>query len=371
MGAMAKYEEIFEALRQGIIDGRYDQSKPIPSERALMRSYATSRTAVRHAVDELVRAGFVRRHHGRLTEVAYGGRGRRIGLIVQSYAEMFPPVCRRLLSLAQEKGYLLMVGDTSVGDHAERPANAKRLAENFIRSGIAGVMYQPLAFHREADRTNQEILRTFHAANIPVVLFDSAPMSTADDCGFDIVGIDNFTAGKRMAAHLVESGAETIVYAADKYPTEGNLQRLDGVRIYAEDHGVACETHFGEASAVARKFARGAFGSGRTAILANCDHYAADVMKSIVALGKKVPEDVLIAGYDDINEARMCTPPLTTVRMPCEEIAVEAFRCLQARIADARVPPRRILLPVRLVIRESTGKGTSTSQNKAKVKKTK
>ena len=358
MSGSSKYAEIVTTLRTEMSEGRYASSSAFPSVTALMRRFGVARATIVRAVSELRLLGLVQSRSGSGTIVTRKGRASngRLGLIVQSYAEMFPPICRRLLSLAQEKGYLLMVGDTSVGDPAARPANAKRLAESFVRNGIVGAMYQPLAFHRDADRTNLEILQSFRAANIPVVLFDSAPTSTADDCGFDMVGIDNFAAGKCMAAHLVESGAKTIVFAANKYPTEGNLKRLEGVRIYAEDHGVVCKTHFGEAAAVARKFARKAFGAGRTAVLAYCDHYAAEVLRSIVALGRKVPEDVLLAGYDDVNDARMCTPPLTTVRMPCEEIALEAFHCLQERIADARLPPRRILLPVRLVIRESTGK---------------
>ena len=359
MKRTSKYKEIVAILRKEMSEGRYASSSAFPSVTLLMRRFGVARATIVRVVSELRMLGLVQSRPGSGTVVTRKGRASsgRLGLIVQSYAEMFPPICRRLLSLAQEKGYLLMVGDTSAGDPAARPTNAKRLAESFVRSGIAGVMYQPLAFHRDADRTNLEILRTFRAANIPVVLFDSAPTSTTDDCGFDMIGIDNFTAGKCMAAHLVKSGAETIVFAVDKYPTEGNLKRLDGARIYADDHGVACKAHFGKASAVARKFVRRAFGSGRTAILASCDHYAVDVLKALVALGKRVPEDVLLAGYDDVNDARMCSPALTTVRMPCEEIAREAFRCLQERIANGRIPARRILLPVHLVIRESTGKG--------------
>lgn len=355
----SKYTEIVTTLRREMGEGRYASSAAFPSVTALMQRFGVARATIVRVVSELRLLGLVQCRSGSGTVVTRKGRASsgRLGLIVQSYAEMFPPVCRRLLSLAQEKGYLLMVGDTSSGDPAARPTNAKRLAENFIRSGIAGVMYQPLAFHRDADRTNLEILEAFRAANFPVVLFDSAPTSSSVDCEFDMVGMDNFSAGKCMAAHLVEAGAKTIVFAVDKHPTEGNLKRLEGVRLYAGDHGVVCKSHFGESSTVARKFARGAFGAGRTAILASCDHYAVEVLKSLAALGRKVPDDVLLAGYDDVNDARMCTPPLTTVRMPCEEIALEAFRCLQERIADARLPPRRILLPARLVIRESTGKG--------------
>ena len=359
MKGVSKYKEIVAILRKEMSEGRYASSSAFPSVMALMRRFGVARATIVRAVAELRHLGLVQSRPGSGTVVTRKGRASsgRLGLIVQSYAEMFPPICRRLLSLAQEKGYLLMVGDTSAGDPAARPSNARRLAENFIRSGIAGVMYQPLAFHQDADRTNLEILRAFRAANVPVVLFDSAPTTASDDCELDMVGIDNFTAGKRMAAHLVQSGAETIVFAVGKYPTEGNLKRLEGVRIYAGDHGVVCKAHFGEASAVARKFARGVFGVGRTAILASCDHYAVDILRSLVALGRKVPEDLLLAGYDDVNDARMCTPSLTTVRMPCEEIALEAFRCLQERIADSGLLPRRILLPVHLVIRESTGKG--------------
>lgn len=356
----SKYAEIVKTLRLEMQEGRYVASSAFPSVNALMRRFGVARATVARVISELRQLGLVRSRSGVGTTVTRKGRtsSGRLGLIVQSYAEMFPPICRRLLSLAQEKGYVLMVGDTSGGDPATRPEQARRLADNLVRSSVAGIMYQPLAFHRDADRTNREILKAFRAANIPVVLFESAPTSDADVCDFDMVGIDNFTAGKRMASHLAEAGAKAIVFAVGKYPTEGNLKRLDGVRFFASGCGLVCKTHVGEASAVARKFAKGSFGVHRTAILASSDRYAADVLDALVSLGVKVPENVLLAGFDDVNAARMCTPPLTTVRMPCEEIASEAFRCLLERIADVSASPRRIMLPAPLVIRASTGKRT-------------
>ena len=353
----SKYAEIVRTLQEEMRDGRYRSSSEFPSVCALMRRFGVARATVARAVSVLRQLGLVRSRVGARTVVTRKGRSvsGSLGLIVHCYAEMFPPICRRLLTLAQLNGFLLMVGDTSGGDPNTRPADARRLAADFVHNRVAGVMYQPLAFHRDADVANRDILGIFRAANIPVVLFESAPTTDSDECDYDMVGIDNFAAGERMAAHLVEAGARQIVFAVGRYPTEGNVRRLEGARFRAAKSDVGFSTHFGSAAALVRKIRQRASKRGRTAILASSDHYAAEVLTALSSHGVKVPEDMMLAGFDDVNDARMCVPQLTTVRMPCEDIATEAFRCLQERISDSKVSPRRIMLPAPLVIRESTG----------------
>ena len=70
--------------------------------------------------------------------------------------------------------------------------------------------------------------------------------------------------------------------------------------------------------------------------------------------GLGVPEDVMLAGFDNVQYARLMSPPLTTVHQPCADLARIAYRTLRERISDASLPPRRILLPAPLIVREST-----------------
>ena len=77
-------------------------------------------------------------------------------------------------------------------------------------------------------------------------------------------------------------------------------------------------------------------------------------MKTLSKLGLRVPGDILLAGFNDVQIASLTMPGLTTIHQPCEDIAREAFRVLLDRIADRTRPAREIYLPAPLVERGST-----------------
>ena len=85
------------------------------------------------------------------------------------------------------------------------------------------------------------------------------------------------------------------------------------------------------------------------------DHTAALLIRHLKQAGAHVPKDVRIAGFDDAKFATLVSVPLTTVRQPCRDIAVTAFRAMLERIADPTLPTRNMLLRPRLVVRESCG----------------
>ena len=73
----------------------------------------------------------------------------------------------------------------------------------------------------------------------------------------------------------------------------------------------------------------------------------------LAALGKRVPDDIRIAGFDDVNFATLCSPALTTAHQPCDELAELAFELLQARQRNPAAPPREAFLSAPLVVRGS------------------
>jgi LacI family transcriptional regulator len=93
-------------------------------------------------------------------------------------------------------------------------------------------------------------------------------------------------------------------------------------------------------------------------------------------LGLRVPDDVLLAGFDDTSTARVMTPQLTTIRQPCDLIAETAFDRLLRRLVNPALPPAEILLPAPLVARASTRRpegaaARTQSQKKSKTKQQK
>jgi DNA-binding LacI/PurR family transcriptional regulator len=68
-----------------------------------------------------------------------------------------------------------------------------------------------------------------------------------------------------------------------------------------------------------------------------------------------VPKDLLLASFDDVQYARLLSPPLTTIHQPCEQIGAVAVQALLQRIREPDTPPREILLHAPLVVRRSCG----------------
>ena len=92
------------------------------------------------------------------------------------------------------------------------------------------------------------------------------------------------------------------------------------------------------------------------AVICESDYVAAVFRNTLDKLGVSVPEDVMLAGFDDVRCAVTTFPQLTTIHQPCEDIALVAYRALRERILNPSLPPRQILLPAPLVVRESTKK---------------
>lgn len=372
---MIRYDAIFDALKEGIVTGRYGVDRPIPSERALMRMFGASRNAVRHAVDELEKAHFVRRRHGCRTEVAYGGRGRRIGLIpCVADSEFFQPLALKISQLCMDGGYSLLFAATGPHDAVELKvedyaAKVRATVRDFVSQRVSGVLFQPVSFLPNARRINEEVLEIFRAAKIPVVLLDYDILEPPARSGCDVIGIDNVAAAARLCAHLIERGARRIHFF--KRPNCSNvvMNRLRGVALGAVTGGLAwgpdcvLECDLTDGRAIRRHL------QGRNrpdAVVCGFDAMAPYLLSAATAAGLSVPKDLMIAGFDDSDSAKLMSPPLTTIHQPCAEIATAAFLRLEARMREPDLSPQEIFLNAPLVERDSTARNEMMAKQKRK-----
>ena len=104
--------------------------------------------------------------------------------------------------------------------------------------------------------------------------------------------------------------------------------------------------------AIGRKLAR--LDSLPTALVVLNDAMALGIILSLQEAGIRIPEDVAIVGYDDIPEATIIRPALTTIEQNSADIGYELARLLFERIEDSSLAARRIKLPNNLIIRDST-----------------
>jgi len=357
----SKNRVIVETLKGEILGGKWlSSTRPFPSERALAKRFDVSRPTISQALQELRGQGYLTRRRGSGTFLTQKGRnaGGRIGLIIPgiSHEEIFPPICRELSTLAQTHGYALLFADISSRDPRDRAETAKTLAEEYAKQGVSGVIFQPIEFVRDATRINREILAVFDRAKIPVVLLDYDVVPPPERSAYDLVAIDNFDAGRRLAIHLVAAGAKRIAFLMRPNWGFSVRDRLVGVKYVATETErsaktikLVCEP---DDVAAIRKALGGR--NAPDAIVCGNDTAAAKLLTVLRKLGKRVPQDVMVAGFDDVQHATLVSPPLTTIHQPCEALARTVFDVLTDRINVPGREPRKITLEAPLVTRDST-----------------
>ena len=187
----------------------------------------------------------------------------------------------------------------------------------------------------------------------PVVVMEASPER------FPHVRFDVDAGVQASLDHLHELGHRRIGHLRSAVRNETFDRRSDCWSAHLRANGVDPEAMPVQGS---RFTADDAIAAGRellgrlgdaTAIICDDDVLASGLVVAAHELGVDVPGDVSITGFDDLDHARLVSPPLTTVRLDGEALGAAAFELLLARLHD-REPESRVL-PVELVVRGSTG----------------
>ena len=182
--------------------------------------------------------------------------------------------------------------------------------------------------------------------------------------GGDIVtvGPDDERAGYLATRHLLDLGHRVIGSVTGIRGRRLTQARQRGYRRALDEAGVESSDHLveegGEQVAGGTSAATRLLGRRKdlTAIFCHHDLTALGVMGALRNAGRRIPEDCSLVSCDDLGMAAHTTPPLTTVHVPFYETGAEAMRLLLRMVGDPATRPRRVLLPVQLIVRGSTGR---------------
>jgi DNA-binding LacI/PurR family transcriptional regulator len=218
---------------------------------------------------------------------------------------------------------------------------------------IDGVILDPQALMRED-------LQGEHPS-VPVVLLGEKLLDTP----YDHVAIDNVAAARVATRHLLQIGRRRVAaLGVDRRKPDGAAaQRLQGFSQALEEAGasidpgllIECDTwnRHGGAQAVWRLLA---LPNPPDALFCFNDVLALGAMRALYEAGYRVPDDVAVAGFDDIEDARFATPSLTTIAPDKRALGRMAVSLLMGRIDGSRTgPPEHIQPAFILRVRESTG----------------
>jgi len=353
-----KHRRISAALREQIAAGKYDQGKRLPSEAELARRFSVSRPTAARALLELHQANLIERRVGSgtylKTDVLQNKTLESVGLLVPGLGntEILDPICTEITRFGQNSGFDILWGDAS--NPVTTVEEAEKLCQQYIERKVSGVFFAPMETIPERQVVNLKITSALRKAGIAVVLLDRDVFDFPRRSDLDLVGIDNFQAGLILAQHLLDVGHRRFTFLArPSFPSTTDL-RFAGCREALSRAGLLeSQVHIGEPTDV--RFVQSLLNPTPDVIVCSNDRTAALLIQTLSNLGKRVPLDLSIVGFDDVKYATLLSVPLTTIRQPCREIGQTAVRTMKERISNPTMPARQILLPVELVVRQSCG----------------
>jgi LacI family transcriptional regulator len=160
-----------------------------------------------------------------------------------------------------------------------------------------------------------------------------------------------------LAEHLIKLGSRRLAFVAQPHMAPTINARIAGVREALAAHHLEDGPDWVKiGNPEELKFVRSLIGGRRwDAVVCANDWIAAQLLRMFEKDNVRVPRDVRLVGFDDAKYATLLGVSLTTMRQPCREIAITAFRAMLERMADPTLPARSLLLTPQLMVRESCG----------------
>ena len=266
-------------------------------------------------------------------------------LLPDLHGEFFSEVIRGIDLAVQRHGQHLLLS-SSHNDRAEVAA-----ALRVMRGRVDGIILMSPA-------VDAETLVAELPEELPVVLLNSA----VRDERFDSLTIDNVGGARAMIEHLLACGHRRIAVLCGPKLNHDAQERIRGWREALVDAGIAPRPEwelpgdFTEGAGHAAARALLALDPRPTALFAANDAMAIGAMSALRDAGVRVPDDVAVAGFDDVPIARYVTPPLTTMRVAVSDFGARAVDVLvQALAGDGTHRRGHDVLPTTLVVRGSCG----------------
>lgn len=301
------------------------------------------RPATRERVQEAIRA-LRYRPNVSARQLKYGRAGFLALAVPQVDAPYFAELTAKITTVASRLGYIVLLDDTRAD------AAAERLVLDGMRSHVIdGVIFSPLAL------TADEIAA--RADDLPMVLLGERAVPP----GYDHVAVDSVTAAHAMTTHLVSLDRRRIA-AVGRESTAGTASvRLAGYRQALTEAGLPYHpdrvievAHYDREDGRQAMLALLARPEPPDAVFCFNDLMAIGALRACAETGIRVPEQVAVAGFDDIAEGRYSTPTLTTVSADLDVLAGEALRLLLKRVQGQETGAETVEVPWTLTIREST-----------------
>lgn len=275
---------------------------------------------------------------------------KSIGLVIKEVNNpYFADIIIGVQEAAAEQGYGVLVVSSERTYKLEQ-----NLVELLVAKDVEGLIINPL-LDEDADLSH---LFELKRRNIPMVLLESVRGMQAS-----MVDVDNVGASKNAVMHLIERGHTRILHLAGPRYSMHSDERIEGVRrafsgqrfVFDDDDVIHAGARLEDGYHAGLQYFGDRTHDRPTAVTCYNDLVALGLMRALREIGLKVPADVSVIGYDDIEMASYASVPLTTVRVPkrqigrtSTEILIQHIEALDAGTIE------KVSLKAELIVRAST-----------------
>ncbi|WP_419996204.1 LacI family DNA-binding transcriptional regulator [Streptomyces boninensis] len=356
------YQRIMQELRAMIARGEYRHDTPFTTQREICDRFEVSMGTAVRALNELVQEGVLVRQRGRGTFVAEAAQrpepqalpraadDRTIALVMHGEGPHQSETLKGAGAACDELGYRLFVSDTTAS-----PGHEDRALRQALQAGAGGVLLYP----RQGPGP-LAALGELRRHRVPAVLLDRyLPGFPAD-----LVHPDHYDTGYRLTEELIKRGHRHIATLYGEYDctsvherSVGCLQALRDHRIPVRPDLMALRAYLDMDDAERRSFLATMLERPEppTVLLCANGPVLATAAHDLLALGKRIPDDVDLAGAEDAGPFELLPLAGVAAVPPWREIGARAAEVLIGRIGseDPYATPRHEVLPVEIRTRES------------------
>jgi LacI family transcriptional regulator len=267
------------------------------------------------------------------------GRNFTVGVLIPDLSNpYFPDVVKGIHNLATPSNYRLLIADSDGS-----PEDEISIIRDMLRQVDGIILVSP--------RMSIDDLKSLENAQSPVVLINRMEPGV----GLPSVGVDNFSAMSELIGHLASLGHKRIAFLSGPKESWQQRERARAV-LHASNFGISVEEiPTGGSIAAGVQALDLAMQAKPTAAICFNDLVALGVLSRAAELGIRVPEELSVTGFDDIEFSSFSNPPLTTIRSPQIALGEMAWKILEDQLSG-KPGNHQPLMSAEVVIRSSTGK---------------
>lgn len=266
------------------------------------------------------------------------GRNFTVGVLIPDLSNpYFPDVVKGIHNLATPSNYRLLIADSDGS-----PEDEISIIRDMLRQVDGIILVSP--------RMSIDDLKSLENVQSPAVLINRMEPGV----GLPSVGVDNFSAMSELIGHLASLGHKRIAFLSGPKESWQQRERARAV-LHASNFGISVEEiPTGGSIAAGVQALDVAMQAKPTAAICFNDLVALGVLSRAAELGIRVPEDLSVTGFDDIEFSSFSNPPLTTIRSPQIALGEMAWKVLEDQLSG-KPENHQPLMGAEVVIRSSTG----------------